>query len=542
LTTSGLAVGSHTITAVYGGDSNFQGSTSAALTETISPVPAGQTYSLWNPTATPTVAADPDTGSVEVGVKFRVDTPGTVTGVRFYKDSTNTGTHVGNLWTSTGQLLATATFTNETASGWQTVTFASPVAINANTTYVVSYFAPAGHYADDTNYFATAGVNSGPLHALADGVDGPDGVYAYGSSSSFPTNGYEASNYWVDVLFRTPATPAGPVAGVSGPAIGVPGQALTYTLTASDPNPAAGKTFTFVIDWYGNGTFDQTVSGPSGMTVSHVFAGPGTFTVKVTAVDSAGASSTPASAAVGVTAAALETDPTNASQTALFVGGTTGTDAITIAPADASGNLLVTVNGVNAGPFHPSGHIIVYAQAGNDTIRLVSKYLSGKTVYVTAPAFLFGGGGNDTLDVRGSTANNVLVGSTGNDTLYGGRGRDLLIGGAGADSLYAGKGQDILIAGATDFDNNLLALNALLAEWGRTDVGYSTRVQHLTGSLSGGLNGGYFLNAGTVHDDQATDYLYGNANVLDWFLANSSGPAPDKVSGVRSGAVVTAIN
>jgi hypothetical protein len=80
-----------------------------------------------------------------------------------------------------------------------------------------------------------------------------------------------------------------------------------------------------------------------------------------------------------------------------------------------------------------------------------------------------------------------------------------------------------------------------MAEWGRTDLGYSARVNHLNGSTSGGLNGGYNLNAGTVHDDQAVDYLYGNSNVLDWFLANSSGSAPDQLSGVRSGSVVTPI-
>jgi hypothetical protein len=39
------------------------------------------------------------------------------------------------------------------------------------------------------------------LHALADGVDGPNGVYAYGSTSSFPNQTWNASNYWVDVVF-----------------------------------------------------------------------------------------------------------------------------------------------------------------------------------------------------------------------------------------------------------------------------------------------------------------------------------------------------
>src|SRR5207248_2449944 len=87
---------------------------------------------------------------------------------------------------------------------------------------------------------------------------------------------------------------------------------------------------------------------------------------------------------------------------------------------------------------------------------------------------------------------------------------------------------------------NLLALNAVMAEWGRTDLNYGGRVNHLNGSVAGGLNGGTYLNAGTVHDDQTVDYLYGNASVLDWFLANSSGVGPDQVNGVRSGPAARA--
>jgi hypothetical protein len=72
---------------------------------------------IWSDTQTPTTPADSDTVPVEVGVKFRADTNGSITGIRFYKASTNTGTHVGNLWTSTGTNLGTVTFTGETASG-----------------------------------------------------------------------------------------------------------------------------------------------------------------------------------------------------------------------------------------------------------------------------------------------------------------------------------------------------------------------------------------------------------------------------------------
>src|SRR5207248_288366 len=89
----------------------------------------------------------------------------------------------------------------ETSSGWQQVNFGSPVAITANTTYVASYHTNVGHYSADENYFASRGVDSPPLHALANGADGPNGVYAYSASSVFPSSTYNSTNYWVDVLF-----------------------------------------------------------------------------------------------------------------------------------------------------------------------------------------------------------------------------------------------------------------------------------------------------------------------------------------------------
>ena len=139
---------------------------------------------------------------VELGVKFRSDVAGAITGIRFYKATANTGTHIGNLWSSTGTKLATATFSGESASGWQQVNFATPVAISANTVYVASYHANNGHYSADEDYFASSGVDNAPLHALANGVSGGNGVYAYGASSVFPTQTWNTSNYWVDVLFQ----------------------------------------------------------------------------------------------------------------------------------------------------------------------------------------------------------------------------------------------------------------------------------------------------------------------------------------------------
>src|SRR5262249_46940052 len=179
-----------------------------------------------------------------------------------------------------------------------------------------------------------------------------------------------------------------PTAGVSGPADGVRGQARTFTLTASDPSSvdqAAG--FTFSITW-GDGA-SQTVTGPSGTAVSHVYTATGTYTVKVTATDKDGGTSAAATATDKITAVALETDPTDSSKTALCVGGTTGADTITIKPADANGTLNVKIGTTDLGNFKPSGHLIVYGQAGDDTLKLQTATVNGKTVYVTAPAFLF---------------------------------------------------------------------------------------------------------------------------------------------------------
>jgi hypothetical protein len=166
---------------------------------------AGPPYSLFQPGDQPAYPDENDGTPLEVGVKFQADTDGSISGFRFYKGASNTGTHVAHLWTRAGGSLATATFANETAQGWQQVTFAPPVAIAAGVTLVASVHS-AGGYASDPGFFTTEYV-SGPLRALADGEDGGNGLFLYTATPAFPTDTWQASNYWVDVVF-TPA-PAG---------------------------------------------------------------------------------------------------------------------------------------------------------------------------------------------------------------------------------------------------------------------------------------------------------------------------------------------
>jgi len=183
------------------------GTLTLALFLAAAAAPQSSTVTLWPDSATPGTPSASDTASVEVGVRFTSDVDGAVIGIRFYKGSGNTGTHVGNLWDASGTNLATVTFTGETASGWQHMNFANPVPITANTAYVASVFCPAGGYAADQMYFAASHDNP-PLHALQDGAQGANGIYAYGGSSAFPTGTYHSTNYWVDVIFSpSPSSP-----------------------------------------------------------------------------------------------------------------------------------------------------------------------------------------------------------------------------------------------------------------------------------------------------------------------------------------------
>lgn len=207
LTHSYAAAGSYTatLTVTGPGGSNSARQTITVSTATTTTPPPTTTWtcpcSIWPATSVPVTTSARDGAAVNLGVKFIATANGYITGIRFYKGPYNTGTHVGALWTASGQKLAQATFSGETATGWQQVKFATPVPVTANTIYIASYFAPVGSYAADRYYFTNTGVTRGPLQALRDGVSGADGVYAYSSTVAFPSSGWQATNYWVDVIF-----------------------------------------------------------------------------------------------------------------------------------------------------------------------------------------------------------------------------------------------------------------------------------------------------------------------------------------------------
>jgi hypothetical protein len=164
------------------------------------------------------------------------------------------------------------------------VDFTTPVAITANTVYVASYHTNVGHYSENQNYFATAGFDSPPLHALANGVSGGNGVYAYGAGSVFPTQSFNTTNYWVDMAF-SPGPQSLSIATTSLPG-GTMGIAYSATLAASGVTPS----YTWSIT---NGSLPTGLglnASTGAITGTPTVAGISTFTVQVNDSSSATAS------------------------------------------------------------------------------------------------------------------------------------------------------------------------------------------------------------------------------------------------------------
>lgn len=323
---------------------------------------SGTQSTIFTSSSAPTASDSNDAAPVELGLKFKSDSAGSITGVRFYKAPKNTGTHVAHLWSASGTLLGSATFANETSSGWQQANFSTPVSISANTVYIVSYFAPQGHYSDDTGYFSKA-VDRAPLHAIQDGTSGPNGVYYYSSnanSGGFPTNGYQASNYWVDAVFQSSQGSTGtPQLSTSASSLnfgsvtvsssGTQSLSLTSSGTAAvtiNSASVSGTGFSLVA-----GTFPATLSPGQSMTLQVQFsptsASAASGALTISSNSSTGATTTVALSGTGATGSSqlsLSTTtlsfgsiPVNSTASQTLTLTSSGTSAVTVSSASVQG-------------------------------------------------------------------------------------------------------------------------------------------------------------------------------------------------------------
>jgi len=150
------------------------------------------------------------------------------------------------------------------------------------------------------------------------------------------------------------------------------------------------------------------------------------------------------------------------------------------------------------------GNNIIATGAGADRVKL----------YGSGDNWVRGGLGRDTI--MGGDGNDVLLGEADNDRLTGGLGRDILIGGIGGDRFYGKEGDDLLVAGSTIYDENDVALLALLTEW-TSQKSYLERAANVTNG--GGANGDVILDrTSTLIDDGVKDQLRGELDI-DLFFA-----------------------
>jgi hypothetical protein len=347
-------------------------SNSVSLTTSVAQCPC----SIWQD-GTPTGAFESnDPNAQTLGVQFQAASSGFITGVRFYKEADNTGAHTGSLWSSAGTLLASGTFSNETASGWQELDFSSPVAVTAGTTYVASYFTSTGYPAATSGGLAAA-VTNGPLTALAGG-----GVYAYGSSNTFPTSTYNNNNYWVDVVYSptaSGATAPGAPTGVSATA-GDGSAAVSWTAPNNGGSAITSYTVTPFI-----GSAAQTpvtVSGSppaTSATVTGLTNGTAyTFTVSATNSVGTGSASSPSNAVTPNAAPSVTTVSPGSGATGVAVSAAV---SATFSQAVTPGTVSFTVKDSGGNPVAGS-----VAFNGADTVATFTPAnpLAGSTTYTAS--------------------------------------------------------------------------------------------------------------------------------------------------------------
>lgn len=306
----------------------------------------------------------------------------------------------------------------------------------------------------------------------------------------------------------------------SSPAIGGAEQGETVTLSADFTDVGTLDAHNAVIDW-GDGTTSAGIVDQNAGTVSgdHVYANGGLYEVTLTLTDD------DTGEAVEVTAAVIAGVGLN--DGVLEFVGTNGDDRVKVFKA-CQDEIKVQYrfgDGTNQTETFAAGDVdrlVYYLGDGND-VGFVSNQID---LDVT----MFGGAGHDML--LGGNGNDSLLGGDGDDTLVGRSGDDLLIGGDGADMIIGQGGEDILISGTTSYDNNLSAIDSIMAVWTSGDD-YETRVANITDQ-----NQAVFLVADiTVFDDDDADALIGGRD-KDLYFANLEGGTEDFVAGLRNSEFV----
>jgi hypothetical protein len=218
--------------------------------------------------------------------------------------------------------------------------------------------------------------------------------------------------------------------------------------------------------------------------------------------------------------AATLTSPITAGTVSTLAAFKTAGYTLTNASLSSTDGMKLALKGIT------TANLTSVTTSGNANVIVDASAFSGVTNLAAngnGKAVLFGGGRagkmGGTLTVMGS-GNDVLVGGPGANTLTDqSTGFNILIGGGGPNTI-TGNGNDILISGTTSYDSNtsgnILALDAILAEWSSTEK-YATRISRISNGM---IPGGYALNASTVKSNGQTNTVSDGLQPTqqNWFI------------------------
>ena len=208
---------------------------------------------------------------------------GLITGVKYYRSAVMSGNHIGLIYGINGSgPYGSVTFATSSTTGWQTANFASPIVATAGVPYVVAVYNADGNYQSTLSAF-TSNITNAPLTIPANGTvvnstTIKNGLYVYSTTSPvFPTNTFQSTNYWVDVIFSTnqsfttttttagptTTTTAGPTTTTTAGPTTTTTLGPTTTTTTVAPIASTGPTFSFTtnpnpVPGYGRGLGEWT--------------------------------------------------------------------------------------------------------------------------------------------------------------------------------------------------------------------------------------------------------------------------------------------